>query len=460
MPPAVIASAIAVFAVAMVAAAVAPLADRDEPTYAEVVREMRATGDWLVPRNFGVLFADKPPGMYWLQGASTALLGESELALRLPSAVAAGCLLILGAAIATRLGADGRIAGTLALPGIVVAGMFATPDAPVAAASALSLWAFLRAADGADRWVSALLGWTALAAGVALKGPAAPLFAGAAVLGRLWGDRPAWRRLHWLPGLALLAGLTALWFVPSNLATGWAYARSGVGQDVVARALQPLEHHGVSGLLGVLVGPPFYLLTLLAVALPVGAAPWALWRQRETLPPVLVRTVLSGIAIPFTVLCVVATKLPHYLLPLLPLVAVAAAGARRTGRLVAWIASVLILAAVVVATSLAPWRAMGRAVASGPPVLTVGTGEPSLLFYARGNVSTTTPTALVARARIGTVLALLREREGWSARLARVGVDATRLGAWHGLNLAKGRWERVELLRLTPAAPVQAKPGE
>ena len=66
-----------------------PLAGPDEPRYAEVGREMFASGDWVTPRLSGYLWFEKPALLYWAQAASYHLLGVNETAARLPSALAA-----------------------------------------------------------------------------------------------------------------------------------------------------------------------------------------------------------------------------------------------------------------------------------------------------------------------------------------------------------------------------------
>ena len=63
--------------------------DPDEAHYAELTREMLQAGNWLVPLLDGLPYIDKPVLFHWLQGASMTLLGQSEFAARLPSAIAA-----------------------------------------------------------------------------------------------------------------------------------------------------------------------------------------------------------------------------------------------------------------------------------------------------------------------------------------------------------------------------------
>ena len=79
------------------------LLDPDEAHYAELTREMLRSGSWLVPLLDGKPYIDKPVFFHWLQGASVWLLGETEFAARLPSALAAiamfGAVRWIGAAL-------------------------------------------------------------------------------------------------------------------------------------------------------------------------------------------------------------------------------------------------------------------------------------------------------------------------------------------------------------------------
>jgi 4-amino-4-deoxy-L-arabinose transferase-like glycosyltransferase len=84
----------------------------DEGRYAEIPREMVASGDWVTPRLDGVKYFEKPPLVYWLQAIAIRLFGVHEWSLRLWLAVfaAAGCLAVYAAG--RRL--FGRRAGLLA----------------------------------------------------------------------------------------------------------------------------------------------------------------------------------------------------------------------------------------------------------------------------------------------------------------------------------------------------------
>jgi len=68
----------------------------DETRYAVVAREMRETGNWILPHLNGKIYAEKPPLVFWLVNFSVFFLGEdSELANRLPSALAGFLTMVL-----------------------------------------------------------------------------------------------------------------------------------------------------------------------------------------------------------------------------------------------------------------------------------------------------------------------------------------------------------------------------
>jgi 4-amino-4-deoxy-L-arabinose transferase-like glycosyltransferase len=78
----------------------APLANPDEGRYAEIPREMVASGDWVTPRLDGVRYFEKPPLVYWTVAACEAAFGPSEWSVRLAPAVfaLAGIFATYGAA--------------------------------------------------------------------------------------------------------------------------------------------------------------------------------------------------------------------------------------------------------------------------------------------------------------------------------------------------------------------------
>jgi 4-amino-4-deoxy-L-arabinose transferase-like glycosyltransferase len=127
----------------------APLWDEDETRFAAVALEMLQSGDWIVPRFNGELAVDKPVLMHWAMAASAGLLGLSEFAVRLPSAIAT-----LAAALAIYWA--GRrwfdplvgIVAALAYVGCLLVGIESHAATPDAILVALVTWATVLAADG------------------------------------------------------------------------------------------------------------------------------------------------------------------------------------------------------------------------------------------------------------------------------------------------------------------------
>jgi len=79
-----------------------PLFEPDEGRYAEIPREMLATGDWVTPRLNGLLYFEKPPLFYWAVAISFRILGETEFAARLPNQLASVAMVLLAAGFAAR----------------------------------------------------------------------------------------------------------------------------------------------------------------------------------------------------------------------------------------------------------------------------------------------------------------------------------------------------------------------
>ncbi len=86
-----------------------PLTNPDEGRYAEIPREMVASGDWITPRLNGVNYFEKPPLMYWVEAGCLKLFGPGEWSMRAPPVLFAlgGVLLTYAAA----RGLYGRAAG-------------------------------------------------------------------------------------------------------------------------------------------------------------------------------------------------------------------------------------------------------------------------------------------------------------------------------------------------------------
>ena len=199
------------------------LSDPDEGRYAEIAREMAASGDWVTPRLNGILYFEKPPLQYWLTTAAFRAFEVDQWTARLPPALA-GFLAVLAVAFTA-----GRLAGPVAgaYAGLALAGCvwhiglahFVTLDSLLAFLLTAALCAFLlanreRVAPGRIRlWM--LVAWAAIALATLTKGVVALAIPGATlVLYTLFTrDASPWRKLRVLSGLALFAAIVTPWFV-------------------------------------------------------------------------------------------------------------------------------------------------------------------------------------------------------------------------------------------------------
>lgn len=323
--------------VLLVLLALAPattLWDRDEPRNAGAAVEMAASGDLLVPTFNGELRARKPVLVTWLMASAVALLGPTELAVRLFSAAGIAVAVWLTVRTGARLLTPraGLLAGAFlaSSPLVVVQGLAATTDAVLLAFVTLAIALFaegLTARTSAAR--TALLG-AALGGALLTKGPvglAVPLLVAGGTLA-FHRDLPGGRRAKALSLLAASLGglaLLALWFVPANAATGGRYLAIGLGREVLHRMAAPMEGHGG----GFLVWLPYYLPVLLAGCLPwslllPAAVPFAVRLKGER--PAAATLLLAWVAAPLALFSLVATKLPHYVLPCFPALSLLAGG--------------------------------------------------------------------------------------------------------------------------------------
>jgi 4-amino-4-deoxy-L-arabinose transferase-like glycosyltransferase len=193
----------------------------DEGRYSVIPAEMLRSGDFVVPRQNGVLYFEKPPLVYWMTAASFRLLGFSELAGRLPVALLGALGVVLTCLLAKRMfGTSAGLASALVLlTGLeyFFVGRILILDMPLAFFMSLSLAGFYCYADGAGRkgaWL--LLFYAGLSLAVLAKGPVALALEGVialtylAITGRLASFVRDGRNLA---GIALFSAVAVPWFV-------------------------------------------------------------------------------------------------------------------------------------------------------------------------------------------------------------------------------------------------------
>ncbi|MFA6312945.1 MAG: glycosyltransferase family 39 protein [Sterolibacterium sp.] len=200
----------------------------DEGRYAEIPREMVASGDWLTPRLNDIKYFEKPALQYWATATAFTLFGEHHWTARLWSALT-GFLGVLAAFFAVRRlwGADAALYAACTLGGSllwVLIGHVNTLDMGVSFFLSSAVFGFVLAQrdQATPRETSSFmwLTWLALALAVLSKGLIGLVLPAATLVGySLWQrDFALWRRLHLLSGLALLLAVTAPWFIAVSLA--------------------------------------------------------------------------------------------------------------------------------------------------------------------------------------------------------------------------------------------------
>ena len=340
-------------AVALLEPAGSGLAEPDETRYAEIPREMLATGDFVVPRLNGLPYFEKPPLLYWANAASIRLLGRTPGAARLPTRLAGigTALLVVAAAGGWRRRA-GLAAGILLLVspiGFLLARTNLTDGILTFffAATLLSARAAIlrRAAGGPWRGLAALAG--AAAAGafltkglIALALPGLILLVWCAAAGRL-RDLLA---LLASPAPLVFVALAAPWFVlaeqrhPGFIAFFFVhehFARFATGS---ARRAGPLLYFVPVFAIGFLPGLAFF-----------GAALRKAWRRTDDGFFFFV-----WFAAVFVFFSLSRSKLPPYLFPAIPAAALLAGRAAAVARRRTWIVHAVLAVALAAALVLHP----------------------------------------------------------------------------------------------------------
>lgn len=203
------------------------LVPTDEGRYAEMAREMVATQDWITTRLNGIKYFEKPPLQTWMNAITFELFGLGEWQARLWT----GLCGLLGIGLAAYTGKRvfsarvGYYAALVLASSFFWAGMghINTLDMGLSGMMTISLCALLMAQrDGASRegqrnWM--LLCWAGMALAVLSKGLIGIVLPGAVlVLYTLFArDWAIWKRLHLVKGLLLFFAICTPWFVAVSL---------------------------------------------------------------------------------------------------------------------------------------------------------------------------------------------------------------------------------------------------
>jgi 4-amino-4-deoxy-L-arabinose transferase-like glycosyltransferase len=376
-----------------------PPIDRDEARFAQATKQMVESGDYIDIRFQDEVRYKKPVGIYWLQAAvvktASALGFRNALTTmwlyRIPSLLGAvaAVLLTYWAALALVSRRAALLAG-LMMASCVLLGMerlMAKTDAMLLMTVVAAMGAMARAyfsdiqgeeRDAAGEWRIASVFWTALAGGVLLKGPLIVMIVALAVVTLGVLDRSVRWLLQLKPvaGVAWFAILVLPWFIAIVGRTGGEFLAESVGQDLLSKIFTAQEAHGA---------PPGYYFVLFWVTFWPGAmlaalAAPAVWAARHE---PATKFLLAWLVPSWLAFELVVTKLPHYVLPLYPAIAILIAGAidarvlsgKRwlvwgtvwwfAGPLIAGIAGIVALAVIGRQFGLLAWPLIGGAVVMG-----------------------------------------------------------------------------------------------
>jgi len=288
-----------------------PLFDLDEGAFSEATREMLANSNFAATYLDGEPRYDKPILSYWFQALSVSLFDLSEFSLRLPSAIAASCWMLVCYRFAhqqwnrtTALYTVLIMANTLWI-GII--GKAAIADAWLNLFLTLTLLDMWRHWQNPGR-VILLRVYLWMALGLLAKGPVAVLVP-LLVSGIFYIVQGEWRRwlaaIFYLPGWALLLVILTPWLWLVYQDQGIGFFQGFLLDHNLKRFSDTREGHGGS------IG--YYLLALPLVLLPFSAALFTLLRNlRELCKDSLTLYLMIWLGVVFVLVSFSGTQLPHY----------------------------------------------------------------------------------------------------------------------------------------------------
>jgi 4-amino-4-deoxy-L-arabinose transferase-like glycosyltransferase len=292
----------------------------DEGRYAEIPREMVVSGDWLTPRLNGIKYFEKPALQYWATAIAYEAFGVHQWTSRLWTALTGFLGVLLAYFAGRRL--FGPTAGLLA--GITLASSVLyllmshvdTLDIGFTFFSEAALLGFLLAQNGNRRWM--WLAWIALALAVLSKGIVILVMTGGTLVlySLLTRDYSPWRKLELTRGLPLFLLVAAPWFIAVSVANP-EFPHFFFVHEHFERFLTKVHRR---------YGPWWYFIPILAL----GLLPWTTlalqslwpaWRQKVEGVFQPRRFLLLWCVLVFVFFSISDSKLPPYILPIFPALA-------------------------------------------------------------------------------------------------------------------------------------------
>jgi 4-amino-4-deoxy-L-arabinose transferase-like glycosyltransferase len=299
----------------------------DEPRYAQVAREMLDRHDWVTPVLGGQPWLEKPPLYYWQAMLAYSVIGISDTAARIPSAIDAA-LLVIGVYLFFRkfrrgVEVDAALM-TASCAGIIGYARAASMDMPLAAAFGIGMLAWWAWRESEKRVYLAAF-YVCMGLGMLAKGPVAPFLAAIVICAFIAAFRD-WRlilKTLWLPGILLFLAIGSPWYIAVQMADPQ-FFREFILQHNLARFSSNLYHHPE---------PFWYYIPVTALAL----IPWIIfvcaaaveslrtwWTERTTArsePDLELQFrvfLCCWLIIPVVFFSISQSKLPGYILPAVP----------------------------------------------------------------------------------------------------------------------------------------------
>ncbi|MBT8071748.1 MAG: glycosyltransferase family 39 protein [Gammaproteobacteria bacterium] len=318
------------------------LFDPDEGRYAGIPAAMVDTGDWLTPRLNDFKYFEKPVLQYWGTAAIFSVFGKSNTTARLWTALTGFATALFAMLVASRLYGQRAALYTFGLTisylMVVAFGHYLTLDMALSAFLVMGIGSLVIAHSGQPgesqtrNWM--LLGWAALALATLTKGLVAVVLpAATVVVYSLWQrDWQLWKDLHIFKGLVLYLLITAPWFIMVSIANP-EFAEFFFIHEHFNRYTSEVHSRE---------GPIYYFVPFLLL----GVFPWVTTSLRPVLKPAFrwapdkpgqfdpERFMWTFAVVTFCFFSLGQSKLPGYILPILPVIAILAGKQiKETGRI-------------------------------------------------------------------------------------------------------------------------------
>ncbi|HEY3432360.1 MAG TPA: glycosyltransferase family 39 protein [Rhodocyclaceae bacterium] len=295
----------------------------DEGRYAEIPREMVVSGDWVTPRLNGIKYFEKPALQYWTTAAAYEVFGESQWTARIWPALTGFGGILLAWFLGYRLWGQraGILAGAILASTLLynVMGHIITLDMSLSFFLQMAWTGFILAQIEPDRsrkWM--WMAWAGLALAALSKGLVAGVLTGGVLVAYsiINRDISPWKRFAPLSGFLIFLAIAAPWFIVVSLANP-EFPHFFFIHEHFERFLTKVHHR---------YQPNWYFVPIYFL----GALPWAFlalhaltksWTERIAGKFNPERFLLLWTVLTFVFFSVSSSKLPPYILPIFPALA-------------------------------------------------------------------------------------------------------------------------------------------